>query len=581
VNKTTPSQASPKRGHSRKGRVSAAVGLSLIAGVSSLVGVTPTRASANGVGRDYASDAFSNPWDYDDPSDIVIGDGPMLNIAGASVAGGNLSFDSTGPGYISPLWGSYPGSIYGRMDGAFRPIDTGVYNRLAFKLTSSATINAGVRWYTCPDGAVQDSCQGGFAFDIKSGTHVYDFALTPSGLDPALDAPWSGGATGLRLAFAGAAHMDLDWMSVYGGKAPSADGPVGPSANVINPDIEGGESLGPKIRQHDWDMDDPSDIKHTYNVQGSIANGSFNGVNAGPAVNDPAVVLNLGCKTFQAADFHRLTVDMTYNGPFNVEDRAGGGMNQRVIWRIAGTPLDPNGNDLQNSDDIVMYPGRRRFTVDLKTANPIDITDPAQAGPRKGWVGEIEKIRFDPNEDRGARSWKLHSVKLAADDMAAPGSPFAIEWSDANYRPGGSANVAISSSPDGSGATTIASNVPVNDGVNKTMWTAEGSGRKWVVLTINRDGYESRSVSTGPVNVSPIPSYQFGINERGSDGVFDVGDRCAGSASAPAAPAPKVLALTQPKAAPKAVAPKAGKVTKAAAAAKPKKAKKIVIATKK
>ncbi len=501
-------------------------------------------ASAQDQSRDYASDAFSNPWDYNDAADIIVGDGPMLNVANASVSGGKLNFSTTGPGYISPLWGGYPGAVYGQLDGVSRPIEASKYNRLAFKLTSSAPVNAGIRWYTCADGAVNDGCQGGFAFDIKPGTNVYDFELKPSGLDAALNGPWAGKVTGLRIAFAGSANMDLDWMSVYGGRAPGDGGPSGPSAKVINPDIEGGQSLGPLLRGKEWDMTDASDISRQFNVSGSAAGGVFTGTNAGPTINDPTIYLNLGCKTFKAADFHRFTVDFTYDGQFSVEDKPGGGMNQRLIWRIAGTALTPDGKDLQNSEDIVIYPGRRRFTVDLKTNPPAEITDPNQNGPRRGWVDSIENVRFDPNEDLGARVWRVHSMKLAADDMVAPGSAFKIEWSDANYRPGGTATVALSSSPDGSGATPIASNVPVYEGVNTTAWTADGSGSKWVVLTINRDGSESRSVSTGPVTIG-APQYSFGVNERGKDGTLAVGDRCPGSASAAVAGKPALAATTK------------------------------------
>lgn len=504
--------------------------------------VANSPANAAGGTVDYASDAFSNHWDYSDPSDIVIGDGPLFNIANPSITGGQFRFDTNSGSYISPLWGGYPGALSSVLDGVTRPINTSVYNRLAFKITSTASVSSGVRWYTCPDGDVKDACQGGFAFDIRPGTNVYDFALKPSGLDPALDAPWSGSVTGIRLAFAESAHMDLDWMSVYGGNPPGDD-LNGPAAKVINPDIEGGESLGTKLRGKPWDMTDPTDISRSYNVVGSAAGGVFSGTNAGPQTNDPSVVINLGCKTFKAADFHRFTVDMTYDGRFNVEDRSGGGMNQRVIWRLAGTPLDASGRDLQNSDDIVIYPGRRRFTIDLATDPATAINDPTQSGPKQGWTGEIEHVRFDPNEDPGARTWQIREIKLAADDMVAPGGSFKIEWADANYRPGGTATVSVSPSPTGSGAIPVASNVPVSEGTNVTTWTAATSGRFWVVLTIARSGAESTSVSTGPITIGS-PQYTFGINERGKDGTLANGDRCPGSLSAGPTPLAKIASAT-------------------------------------
>lgn len=506
-----------------------------------------TPAPAQAPTRDYASEAFANPWDYNDQADAIVGDGPNLGVRNVRIDGGSLRFDIAGPGYVSPLWGGYPGSWHGPLDGVTRPIDTSRYRRIAFRMTSTQTADGGLRWYACADGGPADSCQGGFPFDVLPGTHVYDFALEANPSDPNLAHPWSGRVTGLRLAFNGGASIDLDWMSVYGGTAPGADGPVAPAPVIVDPDIEGGASVAPLLRGKEWDMSVGGDVSRTFNVSGGISGGSFNGTNAGPQTNDPAVVLNLGCKTFRAEQFHRFTVEYDYDGRFNVEDKAGGGANSRVIWRIAGTPLTTNGADLQNSEDIVIYPSQKRYTIDLRSDPVTAIVDPEQRGPRVGWVGEIEHLRFDPNEDRGARQWKIRSVKLAADDMAAPGTPFQIRWRDAAYAPGGVADIAIATDRYGGGAVPIASGVPVGPGENVTPWTAEGSGPRFVVLTIRRGGSESTAVSSGPVTVGSL-SPSLGVNQRGSDGVYAAGDRCAGTA--PAAQ-PLVAKSGRPVAAPK------------------------------
>ncbi len=509
---------------------------------AALVVSSSDQAPAQSVFHDYASEAAGNPWDYNDAADAIVGDGPNYGVRNARIEGGQFSFDVAGPAYVSPLWGGYPGSWQSEQDGGTRPIDTSRYSRLAFKLTSSGAVDAGVRWYTCADGGPADSCQGGFPFDVKPGTHVYDFALVANPSDPALARPWSGKATGLRLAFNGSASLSIDWMSVYSGPTPGADGPSGPAPVIVDPDREGGASVAPLLRGKEWDMSAPGDISRSFNVNGGVSGGSFQGTNAGPTMNDPTVVMNLGCRTFRADQFHRFTVEYDYDGVFNVEDKAGGGTNARVIWRVAGTPLTTNGVDLQNSDDLVIYPNQKRYTFDLLT-NPVTaIVDPDQAGPKLGWTGEIEHVRFDPNEDRGARHWKIKSVKIAADDMAAPGTAFNIRWRDSQFAPGGVADIAIATDPSGAGAVPVATGVAVQAGENVTPWTAEGTGKRWVVLTIRRGGAESTVVSTGPVSIGTLAP-TIGVNQRGSDGVLAAGDRCIG-ATGVGAPVAQPLTVT-------------------------------------
>jgi hypothetical protein len=528
-------------------RTLALVTVALIASAALALGAAPRRAAAQDTFRDFATDAFGNPWDYSDIADIIIGDGPMLGIADATLASGTLRFRANGAGYVSPLWAGYPGALDGILDGVRRPIDTSRYGRIALRITSNTSIAAGIRWYTCPDGAVNDSCQGGFGFQVAPGTNTYDFAMAPAPGDPALRTPWSGTATGIRLAFSGSAELALDWVSIYSGPTPGDAGPNAPVGRIIDPDIEGGQSLSATLRGREWDMGSADDVTRMFNATGSVSNGVFNGANAGPQQNDPSIVLNLACRTFRAEQFHRFTVEFTFDGPFNLEDRPGGGMMQRLIWRIAGTAMAPDGRDLQNSEDMVIYPGRRRYSVDMVRNPPAAVTDPGQVGVRIGWLGELEHLRFDPNEDPGRRTWHVDFVKVAAPDLVAPGASFGITWTDANYAPGGTATIALSTSPDGSNAQTIADGVSVQQGANRTPWTATGTGARWVVLTIRRNGAESRTVSTGPLVLGSLTP-TLGTNARGIDGTHD-GQPCAGTGAAPgaAAKAP-VRAASTPKA---------------------------------
>ena len=490
----------------------------LALGTAALIATTMLEPSAPALAAgsnpaDYASEAFSDPWDYSNAEDqILADDGPMRSATNTSISGGQLHFDMAQPGYFHPLWGGYPGAIVHGREGVGAPIDAGRYNRIAFRMNATAEVPAGIRWYTCAQ--IIDACQGGFNFFTKPGWHTYDFAL--SAINEAnLTTPWAGNIVSLRVALSPAAptHFDVDWIQVYPAGAPVGEG-VGPVPQVDQPNVTGGADYATIARSGDaWDFSEATDIHRLDNVQGSVSNGVFSGTNAGPAVNDPAIGLRLA-RAFNGNDFHRVTVDYSYDGPFNLEDKRGGGTVARIIWRVAGTPLTKNGADLQNSDDIVTYPNERSFTVDLATANPADITDPAQNGPRIGWAGQIiEMVRFDPNEDRGERSFRIDRVKVA--DVNAGATSFDIEWHDNSFAEGTTADLFIDTDRSGFDGTQIASAIPVKAGRNVFPWTpAPGTSGTWFVYVVHRRSDQvGRAYSGGPVRIGGITSpsgYQFG-----------------------------------------------------------------------
>ncbi len=485
--------------------------------VAAALGSAPGRATAMGSGfsspADYAAEAFSDPWDYANQEDQVIADdGPMRSATNARIDGGQLHFDMGQPGYFHPLWAGYPGSIIHDRDGAGKPIDASRYNRISFRMNASAEVPAGIRWYTCAE--ISDACQGGFNFFTKPGWQTYDFALAPIS-EANLTTPWSGNIVSLRVALSPSAptHFDLDWLQVYPAGAAVGEGVV-PVPQIDEPSVDGGADYATIARNGDaWDFSEPTDIHRLDNVGGTVSGGVFAGRNGAPALNDPAIGLRLGA-ALKGTDFHVATVDYTYDGPFNLEDKAGGGTIARLIWRIAGTPLTKTGADLQNSDDIVTYPNQSSFSVDLATANPADITDPAQNGPRVGWAGQlIEMFRFDPNEDRGARSFRIDRVKLA--DIDAGATSFVVAWHDNALAGSTTADIFIDTDAKGFDGTQIASGLPVVAGRNSFTWTpAAGTTGTWYVYVVHhRGGQTGRAYSGGPVRIGGITSpsgYQFG-----------------------------------------------------------------------
>ncbi len=513
--------------------------------VAVALGNTPTPAQAAVIGfsspADYAAEAFSDPWDYSNQEDQVIAaDGPMRSATDASIGGGQLHFDMAQPGYFHPLWAGYPGSIIHGRDGAGKPIDASRYNRISFRMNATAEVPAGIRWYTCAE--ISDACQGGFNFFTKPGWQTYDFALAPIN-EANLTTPWAGNVVSLRVALSPSAstHFDVDWVQVYPAGAPVGEG-VAPVPQIDEPSLDGGADYATISRNGDsWDFSEASDIHRLDSVSGAVSGGVFSGKNSAPALNDPAVGLRLGA-AFKGSDFHVATVDYTYDGPFNLEDKAGGGTNARLIWRIAGTPLTKTGADLQNSDDIVTYPNQSSFTVDLATANPADITDPAQNGPRIGWAGQmIEMFRLDPHEDRGERLFRIDRVKLA--DVDAGVTSFDIVWHDTALAGSTTADLYIDTDNRGFNGTPIASGLPVSPGKNTFTWTpAAGTTGTWYVYVVhNRGGQTGRAYSGGPVRIGGVTSpsgYQFGP-------LVDGPSSQAGWVSGGA---PKSLALRLPKA---------------------------------
>jgi hypothetical protein len=155
---------------------------------------------------DYATDVFSDPWDYSNTDDINLTagpkGGPAKGVALDKVAGGVLSFtaEKNQKGYVSPLWGGYPGSFLTGRDGgiATNEIDTTKYKYVRIHAWVSANLNASLQWFSClkQDG----SCIGGMPVYLTKGWN--DF-VAPLANEPklGLKLQWTGKMVGLRFAF--------------------------------------------------------------------------------------------------------------------------------------------------------------------------------------------------------------------------------------------------------------------------------------------------------------------------------------------------------------------------------------------
>jgi hypothetical protein len=546
-----------RKRHQRKAAAAFAGALSM----ALMVGVSTTNqgpVSAQTVGgEDYASEIFGDPWDYSNPEDQVFADQQTtVGIQNPTIANGQMSFDITGGSYFHMIWGGYPDSTPTNRDGALHPIDTARYNRIAMKVTASAYTPAGLRWYSCLN--LSAACEGGMPITLEAGTHTYDLPIsTLQGTDP-----WQGGAPiSLRMIFSpyGPTHIDVDWIRLTNGSGP-IDQWNGPVVKIEDPDITGGADYASMARNGDaWDFSSADDYLRLDNVAGAIKEGALDATNAGPTINDPGVTMKVPV-AFSADDFHRATVHFTYDGELNLEDKVGGGQNARLMWRVAGTPLRKDGFHNQVSKDVVTFPGQSSFTVDLKTNPSVDVVDPRQAAPKVGWAGNaIEMFRFDPNEDRGARHWRVDNVKLADDD--AGDTTFAIKLRDLNPAPGTSVSVFSDSDAKGFDGEQIASGVDLSGGTATVNWTptAGTKGLFWIYTVTTRGGLTTRTYSTGPVRMgSPINKYTFGPVTGGPQGQINFGVKPGAPGSLPLS-----VPTTKPGKGPKGAKPKTPKTPKA------------------
>jgi hypothetical protein len=536
--------------------------------------VSPTRASAQASSGniDYAVEAFGDAWDWSSASDgYPARDLLSSGIESSQVANGQVSFTVDKPSFWFFLQGGYADSTPTGKDASAHPVDASRFNRVIMRVTASQRLSAGLLWFGCTEG---DSCVGGVPLDVQAGTHTYDLSLGQARL---ATRAWGGQISAMRLDFqpAGSTQVAVDWIRLTNGAGTASEW-TGPSPEIVEPDITGGDDLAALTRNGDrWDFDQPTDVLRADNASIKVGGGRVDGINALPGMNDPSVTMKL-TKAFNGNDFHRMTVKWGFDGPFSLRDEPGGGMNARVVWRIMGTAPTPDGQDLQEGRDVVMYPYESEFTVDLATNPASAVVDPRPGKSKIGWAGQmIELVRFDPNEDRGARRWFVEDVKLAADDSGD--NFFDIQIADRTPKAGTKADVYVDTDNAGFNGTLVANGVDLSSGLATVRWTppAGTAGTFWVHTTVSRDGASVSRYSGGPVRmgVSSGPTaYQFGPAVGGPASQVGIGDD---GAPVGVAPAPVV-----PKASPTTTIPKR-LAAKPPQKAKPKKVKKPKAAAKK
>lgn len=167
-------------------------------------------------GHDYATDRFSDPWDYSNLSDLLVDGGPTAGAAPIGISGGTVSAHFVSAGYVSPIWGGYGGPLLLGRDGAApgNALNSAAYQMVSFQAWSNRDVPAGLLWFNCPGGAVNQSCGGGLSFTLRAGWNTY--VMSPhASVFAGWPLAYGGSINGLRLAVSpGAAGSDvkLDWF---------------------------------------------------------------------------------------------------------------------------------------------------------------------------------------------------------------------------------------------------------------------------------------------------------------------------------------------------------------------------------
>ena len=477
-------------------------------------------------GGDFATDEFGDPWDFSNAEDVdtTTGVGVYQPRGQATLGNGALTVPSR-PGTIVRLlmsWtqasadGALKSLPWGR-DGWKHPIDPGRYTRVSFRVYSSTTIEGGIRW-TNADGAVgvmNVTVAAGWNTYVKDLTNYANYphagsqGVCPANLAPGQCNPWQGAVVNLEFLHGSGPNADLsfDWFRLTRPDAPT-DPPADarstpPTPLVISPSEVGGADYATTQRANPWDLTGPDDIVD----MNQLANVSYSSgdLTATATSNDPMVELALN-GPIDPDRFHRVTVDVCYDGTFGLDDAPGQGMVGRLAWMSPFTA-----GQWTVTQDFIVFPGCESITLDLATSPALAVND-EDAPHLTGWRGQpITRFRFDFEEDLGQRSVRLSNVRLA--DDAAFSDAYGITFDDAAGQ-GGTADIFVSTQRGSFDGTQIANDVQVGSGPTTFDWNGRDingnllpDGSYWVLVRIQRNGLVGSAHASGPVRLErPVPS---------------------------------------------------------------------------
>ena len=429
--------------------------------------------SATSNSGDYATDAFGDAWDFNNPEDLT----PLS--AGMSVGISGLHIGRTSP-TNSVLAGTVGPSSYlvlaegwahilpwGRDSGTY-PINANRYTQLTLSMFSSADMGMGAFYQVCLQGPLA-SCYNGSPMQALAGWHTYTLDLSTATTYYKSGPRWSGQAFMLRLGMnpPKQTNFQIDWIRL-GTPGTVGLNPDQPQPSIISPSNVGGADYATTVRGRPWNLQAPGDVQLIGTGNATYSAAGVRAVNVKtptiPGGNDPHLQLPLPVP-IDGSKYNQMTVRVCYDGKFSLSGSPGGGMNGRIIWQIAGENFQRNGQD------FLVFPGCQTIDLDLSAPASVveDEADLQDPGGQRGFAGHsIVSLRFDPDEDPGPRYFSVSSIRLTTATTAAGGFP--ITFADRNWHAGTVADIWLDGTGSGTGMRQIARSVPVTAGENTFAW---------------------------------------------------------------------------------------------------------------
>ncbi|MDQ1483582.1 MAG: hypothetical protein QOF35_1658 [Actinomycetota bacterium] len=512
-------------------------------------------------GRDYASATFGDPWDYSNSSDLVLDNGPTLKLNKPSMSGGMVNFTThngyVSPiwgGYGNEV----PVEREGTRGG--NALDARVFTRMHLHIYISIPGSASLSYYTCGalraacNGHMNFGLHPGWnvvdqpivrtgagqawtgsmvgvrlAIGLPSGTgavHLDSLRLYQPVAASAVSwaasksALWWTDSAGTINAVAGQHAGQVSYAATsadssarvttnVAGFAPgtsfwsvAANGAktlVGSSAPAPLPVVDSQSAAGcgdyaTRYLGHPWTFTSTRSLASRYNMTAlNFTNGVLSATNAAPQRNDPHFSLPVKAPGIDGRVYHRLTFVESYDGPFGLRNAPGGGAMARILWKVPGHTL------LSQSAPLVTFTGKRSITVDM--AMPASkLTDPEGPASQRypfASASRVTGLRYDPNEDPGARRWHLFSVRLAADCQAS--TTTTVTWHDNAYRAGSTAQLIAR---DATGKFYPLGTATESAGVNNFPVSVRALPRgtyKVIVFVTNTSRVTISAVASGPL----------------------------------------------------------------------------------
>jgi putative cell wall-binding protein len=485
--------------------------------------------------EDHATHVIGNPWDYADAADVRLAPGITIQVRDPRVEGGVLRFGSDG-GYVHLLWQGFPGAIPIHPDGAVTPIDGTRFDEVLVRVRSSAPSTAVLSSQLCLEPPGQ--CSTTATLPLAEGWQTLRFR--PG---------WSGPVHGLRFGTNSATDLEVDWVRVVrsggaqfgqvlgaegpftlvrgapdGSGAPLLEGldpvvsgtaldpagvPAGtwtlvapggatttftvvepPPVHLTDPDRTGGEDYATASSGDPWDLAQATDVAQVGGATDVVvADGRLTARNTS---NDPFAAMRMGAVPLDPGRYHRVTVTFANEGPLDLSFGPGGGSHGRLVWR--------RGAAFSSGGEVVAYPEQRTYT--FSTAGPEALEEGAP------WLGSpIDQVRFDPNEDPGARRWELDELHLRADDASSGAFTVRVAdlptGGDAGLR--GRLDVGLDTDRGGADGVLLAQGAELPTGGEAAVPISTCGvppGTYWAYAVARRGPAVTTTYATGPLQVS-------------------------------------------------------------------------------